>query len=305
MGAILKSCGKEVKETRLLGVRMGGISRTALLMGVLTGLLMLVGVVAGYVTGMPITYTLGGFVIMAVIMNISMYWFADRWVLSMYRAKIVSEAEQPKLHQMVASLALSAGLPKPKVAVIPLDVPNAFATGRSPSHSVVAVTKGAMELLDDDELEGVLGHEMTHVRNRDMLTNTMAAIIGSVITYVTFFTMFGNRRGRDSGAGLIAILAVVLIPFAAMLVRLSISRGREYEADAGGATVSHKPLALANALRKLESAAKNRPLRQGNPSTAHMFIVNPFSGVGVASLFSTHPPTQQRIARLESLAKTL
>jgi len=283
---------------------MGGIARTALLMALLTGLLMLVGVAAGYILGVSVTYTLGLFVVMAIIMNLSMYWFADRWVLSIYRAKIVSEAEQPKLHQMVASLASSAGLPKPKVAIIPLDVPNAFATGRSPSHSVVAVTQGAMNLLDEDELKGVLGHEMAHVKNRDMLTNTMAAIIGSVITYVTYFSMFGGgRRDRDGGAGLLAILAVILIPFAAMLVRLSISRGREYAADEDGAKVSGKPLALANALQKLESAAKNKPLRQGNPSTAHMFIVNPFSGVTVASLFSTHPPTQLRIARLESLAK--
>lgn len=282
---------------------MNGMARTWLLMGVLTGLLLVVGVVAGFITGIPISQTLGLFVIISILMNFSIYWFADRWVLSLYRAKIVNEAEQPKLHEMVARLATNAKLPKPKVAIVPMDVPNAFATGRSPSHSVVAVTKGAMELLDDDELEGVIGHELAHVRNRDMLINTMAAMIGAVITYVTYFSMFSGRRDRDQGAGLLAILAVILIPFASMLVRLSISRGREYEADDSGARISRKPLALANALKKLQSAAKNRPVQQGNPSTAHMFIVNPFQGVNLASLFSTHPPTEIRVARLEKLAE--
>ncbi len=284
---------------------MGGTARTALLMGFLTALLLLVGVAASYLTGAPITYTLGIFLVLSIIMNISIYWFADKWVLRMYGAKLVSEAEQPKLHQMVSRLATSAGLPKPKVAIIPIDAPNAFATGRSPSHSVVAVTKGAMDLLDDDELEGVLGHEISHVKNRDMLINTMAAIIGAVITYVMYFSIFSGRRdSRDGGAGLLAILAIVIIPFAAMLVRLSISRGREYGADEGGAKISRKPLALAGALRKLESAARNRPLQKGNQSTAHMFIVNPFRGVSLAGIFSTHPPIQERVARLEEIAKS-
>ncbi len=276
-----------------------------MLMGVLTAMLLLVGVVAGYVTGMPITQSLGIFVVISLVMNFSMYWFADKWVLSMYRAKLASEAEQPKLHEMVSRLAQSAGLPKPNVAIVPMDVPNAFATGRSPSHSVVAVTKGAMELLADDELEGVLAHELSHIKNHDMVVNTMTAMIGAVITYVTYFTMFSNRRDRDNGTGLLALLAIVVIPFASMLVRLSISRGREYGADEDGAKISHKPLALASALRKLESAAKDRKLQRGNPSTAHLFIVNPFQGVSVAALFSTHPPTSQRVARLEKIAQTI
>ncbi|KUO40775.1 MAG: protease [Candidatus Hadarchaeum yellowstonense] len=284
---------------------MSGMARTALLMGILTAMLLLVGAAASYLTGIPMAQSLGFFVILSIIMNLAMYWYADKWVLSIYRARLVSEDEQPKLHAMVSRLAENAGLPKPKVAIVPVDVPNAFATGRSPSHSVVAVTKGAMELLDDEELEGVLGHELSHIKNRDMLVNTMAAIIGAVITYVTYFAMFGGRRDRDSGASLLVILALVTVPFAAMLVRLSISRGREYAADEDGAKISRKPLALASALRKLEIAAKNRPLRQGNPSTAHMFIVNPFRGVNIASLFSTHPPTEQRIARLENLARTM
>jgi len=280
--------------------------RTAALMTVLTGLLMIVGVIAGYVTGIDVSLTLGLFVVLAIVMNLSMYWFADKWVLRMYKAKLVSEEERPELHQMVAKLAKSAGLPKPKVAIIPIDTPNAFATGRSPSHSVVAVTKGATELLDNDELEAVLGHEMAHVRNHDMLTNTMAAIIGSVITYVLYFSVFsGGSSDRKNNNGLLAVLGLVTIPFAAMLVRLSISRGREYAADYDGSKISGKPLQLANSLRKLEAAAKARPLRGGNPSTSHLFIVNPFSGGTVANFFSTHPPTAQRIARLENLAKNL
>lgn len=284
---------------------MGGTARTALLMGVLTGLLLLVGLVAGYITGISVTYTLGIFLVMAVVMNLAIYWFADKWVLKLYHAKIVSEAEQPKLHEMVSRLASNANLPKPKVAIIPIDTPNAFATGRSPSNSVVAVTKGAMDTLNDEELEGVLGHEITHVKNRDMLIGTMAAIIGAVITYVTYFSMFsGGRRDREGGAGLLAILAIILIPFCAILVRLAISRGREYGADEGGAKISRKPLGLASALRKLESAARSKPIRQGNPSTAHMFIVNPFAGVRLSGLFSTHPPTDERVKRLEGLAET-
>ena len=278
---------------------MGGMARTGLLMALLTGMLMLVGVAAGYILGVSVTYTLGLFVVMAIIMNISMYWFADRWVLSIYRAKIVSEAEQPKLHQMVARLASSARLPKPKVAIVPIDTPNAFATGRSPSHAVVAVTDGAMKLLNDDELEGVLGHEFAHIKNRDMLINTMAAIIGAVISYVMYFSLFaGGRRDRDGGGSALAILGIVLIPFAAVLVRLSISRGREYGADRDGASISRKPLSLASALRNLQSAAKNKPMERGNPSTSHLFIVNPFR----KELFSTHPSTEERIRRLEEMA---
>jgi heat shock protein HtpX len=284
---------------------MNGTARTALLMGLLTALMLLIGIAAGYLTGVPIVYTLGFFLIMAAVMNLGIYWYADKWVLRLYRAKIVSEAEQPKLHAMVSRLSSNARLPKPKVAIIPTDTPNAFATGRSPSNSVVAVTQGALNLLGEEELEGVLGHEIAHIKNRDMLINTMAALIGSVVTYVTYFSVFaGGRREREGGAGLLVILAVILIPICVMLVRLAISRGREYGADEDGARISRKPLGLANALRKLESAARGRPMQQGNPSTAHMFIVNPFSGVRLSSLFSTHPPTEERIKRLEELAKT-
>jgi len=269
------------------------------MMGMLTGLLMLIGLAAGYLTGINVAYTLGIFLTIAVLMNLLIYWYADKWVLKLYRAKVVSEAEQPKLHQMVARLASSARLPKPKVAVVPIDTPNAFATGRSPSHAVVAVTDGAMKLLNDDELEGVLGHEFAHIKNRDMLINTMAAIIGAVISYVMYFSIFaGGRRDRGGGGSALAILGIVLIPFAAMLVRLSISRGREYGADRDGASISRKPRSLASALRSLQSAAKNKPMERGNPSTSHLFIVNPFR----KELFSTHPSTEERIRRLEEMA---
>ncbi|HID60306.1 MAG TPA: protease [Hadesarchaea archaeon] len=282
---------------------MGSTARTALLMSMLTGLLLLMGVVAGYLTGISISYTLGIFLALAVGMNLAIYWYADKWVLRMYRAKIVNKLEQPKLHRIVERLSSNAHLPKPKVAVIPNDAPNAFATGRSPSHSVVAVTRGATQLLDDEELEGVLGHELAHVKNRDMLINTMAAVIGAVITYVMYFSIFAGGRRDRGGGGLLAILAIVLIPFCAMLVRLAISRGREYGADEGGARISRKPLALANALRKLQSVANRAPMQQGNPSTGHMFIINPFRGVSLSGLFSTHPPTEERIERLEEIAR--
>ncbi|MFN4133020.1 MAG: M48 family metalloprotease [Candidatus Hadarchaeales archaeon] len=284
---------------------MGGLLRTTLLMGVLTGLLMLVGGIVGLVTDISMEYALTAALMMAIMLNFFMYFFADRWVLAMYRAKIVSPTEEPRLHQIVERLTAAAKLPKPKVAVVPLDVPNAFATGRSPSHSVVAVTKGALELLNDEELEGVLGHELAHVKNRDMLINTLAAIIGAAITYSLYFSLYAPRRSeRDSRAGAIALLGFLLVPFAVMLVRLAISRGREYEADRGGANISGKPLALASALRKLESAARVKPLTLGNPSTSHLFIVNPFRGMKLLSLFSTHPPAEERIRRLEALAKS-
>ena len=280
------------------------MARTVLLMGVLTGLLMLMGFVAGYLTGINLTHTLSVALFLAVVLNAFTYWYADKWVLRLYRARLVSEVEEPELHRIVGNLSSNARLPKPKVAILPIDTPNAFATGRSPSHSVVAVTNGALKLLDKEELEGVLGHELAHIKNRDMLINTMAAMIGAVITYVMYFSMFAGRGRERGGGGLLAIIGLFLIPFAAMLVRLSISRTREYGADQDGAGISRKPAALARALRSLQSAVRATPMQRGNPSTSHMFIVNPFRGVTLASIFSTHPPTEERIRRLEEMAKT-
>lgn len=276
-----------------------------MLMLTLTGLLLLIGLAAGYLLGVNLVYTLSIAFVMAIMLNVFTFWFADKWVLKLYKAKIVSEDEEPELHEIVEQLASNAELPKPKVAIVPMDTPNAFATGRSPSHSVVAVTSGAMRLLNREELEGVLGHEMAHVKNRDMLINTMAAVIGAVISYVMLFSIFGGGRRNQGGGGLLAILALIVIPFAAIMVRMAVSRTREYGADSGGASISRKPRALASALRSLQSAVKNRPLRRGNPSTSHMFIVNPFQrlrGVGLSGLFASHPPTEKRVRRLEEMA---
>jgi heat shock protein HtpX len=241
----------------------------------------------------------------AMLLNIFTYWYADKWVLRLYRAKLVSEAEEPELHEIVGRLAANAKLPKPRVAIVPTDTPNAFATGRNPSHAVVAVTRGAKNLLNKEQLEGVLGHEIAHIKNRDMLVNTMAAMIAGAIAYVGTvgrYSMFYGRRDRDGGGALLAMVALILVPLAAMLVRLSISRTREYGADEEGAKISKKPRALASALRTLESAVKNRPMQSGNPATSHMFIVNPFRGVSFVELLSTHPSTEKRIQRLEEIA---
>ncbi len=286
---------------------MGAGVRTTLLMVVLTVFLLIIGYAIGYWMG-NVTLILTIAFVFAMALNIFTFWYADKWVLKIYKAKIVSEAEEPELHAIVGRLASNARLPKPRVAIVPSDKPNAFATGRNPSRAVVAVTRGAMSLLDKDQLEGVLGHEMAHVRNRDMLVNTMAAMIAGVIAYIGFIgrfsLFFGGRRDQGGSAMLLALLAMILVPIAAMLVRLSISRTREYGADEEGATISRKPRALASALRSLESAARNRPMQEGNPATSHLFIVNPFRGGSLAEIFSTHPATEKRVQRLEEMAAT-
>jgi heat shock protein HtpX len=276
-------------------------------MATLTGLLILIGFAIGTWMG-NVTILLTIAFAFAILLNLFSYWYADRWVLKLYKAKLVSEAEEPELHEIVAKLASNARLPKPKVAIVPSDTPNAFATGRDPSHAVVAVTRGAMSLLDKDQLEGVLGHEIAHIKDRDMLVNTMAAMIAGAIAYIGLIgrwsIFFGGGRRDRGGAELLALLALIMVPIAAVLIRLSISRAREYEADREGASISRKPRALANALRALESAVRNRPMRGGNPATSHMFIVNPFRGVSIAEIFSTHPSTEKRIQRLEEMAAT-
>lgn len=287
---------------------MGAGARTALLMLALTAMFLIVGLALGVWLGNVTAFLTAAFML-AMVFNLLGYWYADRWVLRLYRAKLVSEAEEPELHEMVSKLASSAGLPKPRVAVVPMDAPNAFATGRSPARSVVAVTRGALRLLDRDQLEGVLGHELAHIKNRDMLINTLAAMVAGAIAYVSLmgrWSIFLGGGDRDrGGAGLLALLVLILAPIAALLIRLSISRSREYEADREGARISRKPRALADALRALEAAARSRPLREGNPATSHLFIVNPFrGGMSLAELFSTHPPIEKRIQRLEQMALT-
>ncbi|MFN2384447.1 MAG: zinc metalloprotease HtpX [Gemmatimonadota bacterium] len=270
---------------------MANMLKTVVLMTVLTAGLVLVG---GWFGGR------GGAVVALVIagaMNFGSYFFSDRIVLKMYRAREVTRAEAPMLYEVVEGLSRRAGLPVPRVAIIPGQQPNAFATGRNPEHAVVAATEGILGILDRDEIEGVMAHELAHVRNRDMLISSVAATLAGAIMVLARFGLFFGGGDRDRGGGALALLVVILAPLAAMVIQAAISRSREFAADAGGAEISGKPRALASALQKLEATAKRVPLR-GNPATAHMFIVHPFRGGGITKLFSTHPPTEDRVARL-------
>ncbi|TWJ18076.1 zinc metalloprotease HtpX [Geobacter argillaceus] len=275
--------------------------RTTVLLALLTGLLVMAGAAIGGRSGM--TFAL----VMAGVMNFVSYWFSDKIVLAMYGAHEVSEAEQPGFYSMVRQLAVQAGMPMPRVYIIDSDTPNAFATGRNPDHAAVAATTGIMRILSREELLGVMAHELTHVRNRDILISSIAATIAGAITYLAHMAqwaaIFGGGRDRDEeGGGAIGMLAMAIIaPLAAMLIQMAISRSREYGADKGGAEISGNPLYLAGALRKLEMANQQIPM-DANPATAHMFIVNPLTGNGIMSLFSTHPPIEERVRRLEEMA---
>lgn len=274
--------------------------KTFLLMGVLTLMLVFAGGLAGGKTGMTIA------LIMAFGMNFFSYWFSDKIVLKMYGAQPVTEAEAPELFGMVRRLAQRAQLPMPKVAIINEDQPNAFATGRNPEHGTVAVTTGIMRILSREELEGVLAHELAHIKNRDILVGTIAAAIAGAISYLAQMAQFamifgGGRHDDDDGGSPIGTIVMMIVgPIAAMLVQMAISRSREYGADAGGAEICGNPLYLANALNKLQMASQQIPM-QANPATAHMFIVNPLSGGALMNLFSTHPPMEERIARLKAM----
>ena len=275
--------------------------RTTLLLGLLSCLLVIAGGAIGGRSGM--TFAL----VMAGVMNLVSYWFSDKIVLSMYGARQVSEADYPEFYGMIRQLAISAGMPMPKVYLIESDTPNAFATGRNPEHAAVAATTGILRILSREELVGVMAHELTHVRNRDILISSIAATIAGAVTYLAHMAqwaaMFGaGRDSDDEGGGIFGIiLMAILAPIAAMLIQMAISRSREYGADMGGAEISGNPLYLAGALRKLEMANQQMPM-DANPATAHMFIVNPLSGSGFMSLFSTHPPLEERIRRLEEMA---
>ena len=278
---------------------MGNTFKTAVLLGALTGLLVVFGNFFGGQQGMVIAFAF------ALLMNFGAYWFSDRIVLAMYGAKEVSEAEAPDLVAMVRGLAQRARLPMPRVYVIPNPSLNAFATGRSPRHAAVAVTEGILRLMDREELEGVLAHELAHVRNRDTLISAIAATLAGVIMmlanmarWAAFFG--GGRDDEDRGGVLGLVVMAVLAPFAALLIQMAISRAREYQADATGAQVTKKPGALASALERLDQASQQLPL-QANPATAHLFIVNPLSGRSFLSLFSTHPPIEERVARLRAM----
>jgi heat shock protein HtpX len=276
------------------------ILKTVMLMTILTVLLVLVGGLIGGEVGIVFAF------IFALLINSGSYWFSDKIVLSIYRAKEVDLNKAPELYNIVSRLAQSAGLPMPRIYIISTDVPNAFATGRNPKHAVVAVTTGLLNSLKSDEIEGVLGHELAHVKNRDTLIGAIAATMAGAITMLAtmarWAAIFGDFGGDDDEGGILGLLLmVILAPIAAMLIQLGISRSREYAADRRGAEISGAPLALADALRKMESAAQRRPLAV-NPSTVHMFIVNPLKRGAMSSLFSTHPSIQKRIERLETLA---
>lgn len=274
--------------------------KTAALMAALAIVLVAIGGALGGRGGMTLALML------AFGINFVTYWYSDRIVLRMYRARRVDEAQAPELYTIVRNLATRAGLPMPALYIIEQDQPNAFATGRNPSHGVVAVTTGLMRLLTREELSGVIAHELSHIKNRDILVGTVAAAIAGAVSYLAHMAqwamIFGGRVGDDDeGANpLAAIVMMIVGPLAAMLIQLAISRSREYGADRSGASIAGSPLYLADALRKLNLASKRIPM-QANPATSHMFIVNPLTGRGLSRLFSTHPPAEERIARLEAM----
>ncbi|MEW6067747.1 MAG: zinc metalloprotease HtpX [Nitrospirota bacterium] len=275
--------------------------KTMFLLVTLTLILIWAGGALGGKQGMTIA------LIFALGMNFFAYWFSDKIVLKMYKAKEVSEAESPELYGMVRRLVQKAGMPMPRVYIINQDQPNAFATGRNPKHAAVAVTTGIMRILTREELEGVIGHELAHIKHRDILISTIAATIAGAISFLAqmaqWAMIFGGHRGDDEegGSPIAAFVMMIVGPIAAIIVQMAISRSREYAADEGGARIAGNPRYLSGALRKLHMASQKIPM-DANPATSHMFIVNPLSGGGLLKLFSTHPPIEERIARLESLS---
>ena len=277
--------------------------KTTVLLAALTVLIVLIGRMFGGSQGMIIAF------VFALIMNAGSYWFSDKIVLAMYRARELNISDAPDIHRIVTELAQRAGMPKPRIYLIPSETPNAFATGRNPEHAVVAVTSGILRLLDPDELRGVLAHELGHVKNRDILIGSIAAtlagavmVIANMARFAAFFGL-GGRDDEDGGGGVIALIAMsILAPLAAMLIQMAISRSREYLADATGARLSGNPRGLASALEKLAHAAQRLPMREANPATAHIFTVSPLTGKGITSLFSTHPPIEERVHRLRAMA---
>ncbi|HXY13324.1 MAG TPA: zinc metalloprotease HtpX [Terriglobales bacterium] len=277
---------------------MGNTFKTAFLLTLLTLLLLLIGRAFGGDNGMIIA------LVFAAIMNFVSYFYSDKIALAMYRAQPVTREELPRVYQVVERLTQKIGIPMPKIYVIPNDSPNAFATGRNPSHASVAVTQGILNLLNDEELEGVLAHELGHVNNRDILISSVAATVAGAITmlasmgrWAMMFGGMGGRDDRDRGGGLAALFMLILAPIAATLIQLAVSRSREYQADASGAHYTGNPYALASALAKLDAYSRRLPM-QATPSTAHLFIIQPLLGMSFGSLFSTHPPIAKRIERL-------
>ena len=277
--------------------------KTTLLLTLLTVLMVLMGSAIGGKSGMIVAF------VAALGMNFFSYWFSDKIVLKMYGAQEIGEHDHPAFYGMVRRLALQAGLPMPRVYIIPSESPNAFATGRNPNHAAVAATEGIMRILSPEELEGVMAHELAHVKNRDILVGTIAATFAGAISMLgnmlQWGAMLGAGRGddEDGGGGVIGSLVMAIIaPLAAMLIQMAVSRSREYMADESGARICGNPPALANALRKLHNASMMIPMHEARPASAHLFIVNPLAGKSLLSLFSTHPPMEERIARLEKMA---
>lgn len=275
--------------------------KTTLLLGGLTGLLMFIGGYFGGQQGVVIAF------IFALVMNFGSYWFSDKIILRMYHAQEVSENEAPEIFSLVRNLALKASLPMPKVYIIPEGAPNAFATGRDENHAVVAVTEGILRILNKAELEGVIAHELAHIKNKDMLIGSIAATLAGAIVMLASMARWaaifggGSRDSDDDRGGIIGLIAMaILAPIAAAIIQMAISRSREYLADEGGSRISGRPYDLASALEKLSRASEVTPLA-ANPSTAHMFIVNPLTGRSLMNLFSTHPPIEERVARLRSM----
>jgi len=283
--------------------------RTTILLAALTALVVWIGQMFGGANGAVIALVFAG------AMNFFSYWFSDKIVLKMYGAQEIAANDDPELYGIVRDLTARAGLPMPKVYIIPEETPNAFATGRNPEHAAVAVTQGIRRILDKRELAGVLGHELSHVKHRDILISSIAATLAGAISYLAYMAQWaaifggGSRDREEGGSNIFSLLFMMIVaPLAASLIQMAVSRSREYMADEGGAKVSGDPLALASALRKLEMGAQNIPLQVSDAtanSTAHMFIVNPLTGAGLAKLFSTHPPMEERIARLEAMAKDM
>jgi heat shock protein HtpX len=283
--------------------------RTTILLAVLTALVVWIGQMFGGPNGAVLALIFAG------VMNFFSYWFSDKIVLRMYGAQEISQNDDPELFDIVRELTVKDGLPMPRIYIIPEETPNAFATGRNPEHAAVAVTQGIRRILDRRELTGVLGHELSHVKHRDILVSSIAATLAGAISYLAHMAQWaaifgGGSRDREEGGGnMFSLLFMMIVaPIAAMLIQMAVSRSREYMADEGGAKVTKDPLALASALRKLQMGVQNIPMQVNNAtatSTAHMFIVNPLSGGGIASLFSTHPPMEERIARLEAMARDM
>ena len=279
---------------------MSNTLKSTLLLGLLTGLIIGIGQFLGGSQGVVIAF------VFAAIMNFGAYWFSDKIVLRMYKAQPIDEQQAPELYGMVRRIAQQANIPMPKVYTIPTEGPNAFATGRNPQNAAIAVTEGILRILRPEELEGVLAHELAHVKNRDTLTSTIAATLAGAVMMLADMMRWtaifgGGQDDRDRGGGMIGLLAMtILAPLAAMLIQMAISRSREFEADATGARIIHNPFALASALEKLETANQRMPT-PASPQTAHLFIVNPLSASSFSRLFSTHPPLEERIQRLRSM----